>query len=154
MMEKEGWAGNKQHTDLGRPSSCLQCPSSKLNQRLCSSTEPSWGGALTKELWGGGGGKEGCRSVCFRSSNKFCQLQSCVAHVQARCRVIAPPAVESAFQPHLVKKADELLEAVQPSGTGAKRQVDRADLPQGKASTKCKGFPGYTLADELIHSQG
>lgn len=44
IVTEGGGACNNQHSDLGRPSSCLQHPStSSLNQQLCSSAEPSDG---------------------------------------------------------------------------------------------------------------
>ena len=47
---KGGRGLQKQHVDLGRPSSYLQHPSSHHNQWFCPSAEPSWGCTLMREL--------------------------------------------------------------------------------------------------------
>lgn len=52
VTKKGGGAGNNQHMNLGKPSSCLQCPGSESNLWLCSSAEPRQGCTLTREIDG------------------------------------------------------------------------------------------------------
>jgi len=49
---RRGRSCNNQHTDLGKPSSYLQCPSVNPYQQFCSSVEPRRGLILTRELSG------------------------------------------------------------------------------------------------------
>lgn len=49
VIYKEERACNNPHTDLGRLSPSLQCPSNNSNQQLCSSAQPSQWHILTRE---------------------------------------------------------------------------------------------------------
>ena len=99
VMEKRGGACNKQHRDLGRLSSHLQCPSSDPNQWLCSSAEPNPGHTLTREL--------GRMLICLIQILKWGVLPALEPGLltsRQRSWDTAPSTVENVFWPLMTRR--------------------------------------------------